>query len=161
MHGHAPVSLTNTYLTLHVTPQIAKADSDAADKAVKEAEKEIELKAYGNPRDVEKAVKSYFKDIPLMATIAKCESHFRQYNNDGNIYRGKVNTKDVGVMQINEAYHLKSSQNMGLDIYTAEGNMKYARYLYKNEGSAPWISSSACWDSNQTAEKSSEVARAK
>ena len=34
---------------------------------------------------------------------------------------------------------------MNLDIYTVEGNMKYARHLYESEGVDPWSASSPCW----------------
>lgn len=94
---------------------------------------------------VESAVREYFSDIPLMAEIAKCESHFRQFEKDGSTFRGKVNNQDVGVLQVNEYYHLKRSQKLGIDIYTVEGNMKYARILYNESGSQPWVSSSPCW----------------
>ncbi len=104
-----------------------------------------EQSLYISPRKVEAAVKAYFKDIPLMASIALCESHYHQFSSNGNVYRGSINTRDVGVMQINEKYHLRTSKKMGLDIYTLKGNMAYARYLYNSQGSDPWISSSPCW----------------
>lgn len=86
-----------------------------------------------------------------MADIAQCESNFRQYDSDGSIHRGIVNHKDVGVMQINEYYHLKTAKALGLDIYTVEGNVAYARYLYEKEGTAPWISSKPCWGKTDAA----------
>lgn len=94
---------------------------------------------------IKKQVYSYFSDIPVMAEIARCESHYRQYNKDGSPFRGVVNNKDVGVMQINERYHLARAQKLGINIYTVEGNLEYGRLLYKEQGSAPWISSSPCW----------------
>jgi hypothetical protein len=94
---------------------------------------------------VESAVREYFSDIPLMAEIAKCESRFRQYDKDGSIFRGVVNNQDVGVLQINEYYHLSRTKKLGIDIYSVEGNMQYARLLYKEQGAQPWNSSSPCW----------------
>lgn len=99
--------------------------------------------AIGNT--VEMAVREYFKDEPILIEIARCESTFRQFNADGSIKRGKVNDMDVGVMQINEYYHLETSKKKGYDIYTLEGNMAYARDLYDREGAQPWSSSSPCW----------------
>ncbi len=99
--------------------------------------------AIANPTEM--AVREYFKDSPLLIDIARCESTFRQFNKDGSLKRGKVNNKDVGVMQINEHYHLETSIKKGFDIYTLEGNMAYARHLYDREGAQPWISSSPCW----------------
>lgn len=96
-------------------------------------------------------VASYFYDIPIMVDISECESHFRQFNKDGEVYRGKQNTHDVGVMQVNEDFHLATSKKLGYDIYTLEGNMEYARFLYEREGTAPWSSSKACWGSSKNA----------
>lgn len=90
-------------------------------------------------------VKTYFKGDPVLISIAKCESDFRQYDKDGDILRGKVNSKDVGVMQINEDYHLEKSKALGLDIYTLEGNLAYAKELYQDQGLNAWKSSYRCW----------------
>jgi hypothetical protein len=95
--------------------------------------------------EIQQKVKSYFVDIPLLSQIAGCESHYNQFSKDGSIFRGEINNADVGVMQINEYYHLQTSKSLGYDIHTLAGNMAYARYLYEREGSAPWISSSYCW----------------
>ncbi len=97
------------------------------------------------PRTTKQVVSEYFADIPIMVDIARCESEFRQTNENGSTLRGQVNRSDVGVMQINEYYHLKDSLKLDLDIHTVEGNMAYARYLYEKQGARPWIASSACW----------------
>lgn len=102
---------------------------------------------------VRQYVQSYFADEPIMADIAQCESHFRQFNTDGDVYRGVQNNQDVGVMQINEHYHLDASQKLGINIYTLSGNMAYARYLYDKEGTAPWSSSEACWGKTKAAKQ--------
>lgn len=95
--------------------------------------------------NVELYVRHYFVDTPVMTKIAYCESRFRQYDKGGKILRGEVNRADVGVMQINEYYHLERSKKLGLDIYTLDGNLAYARDLYEREGARPWMSSSPCW----------------
>lgn len=100
---------------------------------------------------VQEYVEEYFSDIPVMVDIAQCESHFRQFDSDGSMHRGVVNNKDVGVMQINEYYHLKTAKALDLDIYTVQGNLAYARYLYEKEGTAPWISSKPCWGKSKNA----------
>lgn len=96
-------------------------------------------------------VAEYFYDIPIMVDISKCESHFRQFSKDGEVYRGKVNNRDVGAMQVNEDYHLATSKKLGIDIHTLEGNMEYARYLYEREGTTPWNSSKPCWGKTHNA----------
>jgi hypothetical protein len=90
-------------------------------------------------------VKNFTSDKPLMAEIASCESHNRQYAKDGSVLRGRVNNKDVGLFQINEYYHLERSKKLGYDIYSVEGNMAYARRLFNEEGPIPWSSSAPCW----------------
>lgn len=95
--------------------------------------------------EVEQRVNAYFANTPLLTQIAGCESRYNQFGKDGQIYRGEINNADVGVMQINEYYHLETSKKLGFDIHTLEGNMGYAKYLYDHEGSDPWSSSSYCW----------------
>jgi hypothetical protein len=97
--------------------------------------------------DVEAHVRDYFSDIPILAEVARCESHFTQFTKSGKVLRGRVVPEDVGVMQINETYHLAEAKKLGFDIYTLEGNMAYARYLYvdKDLGARPWLASSKCW----------------
>ncbi len=102
-------------------------------------------------------VRNFTSDKPLMAEIASCESHFRQYEKNGSVLRGRVNNKDVGLFQINEYYHLERSKKLGYDIYSVEGNMAYARRLYSEEGPTPWSSSSPCW-SKTTAYKDYQLA---
>ena len=98
-----------------------------------------------NPITFEQYVREYFSDDPILAEIAKCESTFRQYSSSGEVIKGRVNKSDVGVMQINKYYHLKSAEKLGYDLHTIEGNMAYAKALYDREGTKPWNSSSKCW----------------
>lgn len=94
---------------------------------------------------VEAYVRDYFKDEPLLAEIAKCESTFRQFDSNGNVIKGRVNDDDIGVMQINTFYHLEDAEKQGFDIYTIDGNLGYAKWLYGKYGDAPWVHSSKCW----------------
>jgi hypothetical protein len=109
------------------------------------AVKEISRKEVENIMSTEEYIREYFSDIPIMIQIAKCESTFRQLDSDGDIHRGRVNDADVGVMQINERFHLDRSVKNDYNIYTIEGNTAYARDLYEREGTKPWNSSKACW----------------
>jgi len=114
-----------------------------------------------NPnKDVENQVREYFADIPIMIAISKCESQYRQYEKDGSIFRGIVNNKDVGVMQINEYYHLDRAQKLGIDLYTVQGNMQYARLLYSEYGTDPWSSSEPCWSKSAIAKAISSQSNA-
>jgi hypothetical protein len=103
-------------------------------------------------QSVKEYVQTYFADEPIMIEIARCESTFQQYDKDGSVHRGVVNDQDVGVMQINEHYHKDIAEKLGLDIYTIQGNVAYAQYLYEKKGTAPWSSSKACWSKTKAAQ---------
>ncbi|MCX6716276.1 MAG: hypothetical protein NT077_04695 [Candidatus Taylorbacteria bacterium] len=94
---------------------------------------------------VEAYVRREFSNTPILVEIARCESTFRQYDNTGQVIRGKVNSADVGVMQINEKYHVEDAYKLGHDIYSIEGNTAFAKYLFGKYGTSPWSSSSKCW----------------
>jgi hypothetical protein len=93
----------------------------------------------------EAIVRSYFRDIPIMAEIARCESTFRHTLPDGSVLRGKVDSDDTGVMQINRRYHGERAAELQLDINDIYHNMAYARYLYETQGVQPWSASAPCW----------------
>jgi hypothetical protein len=94
---------------------------------------------------VEEYVREYFDGMPVLAEVARCESRFRHFNTYGDILRGEANSYDVGVMQINEHYHLKQANKLGYDLYSLDGNLGYAKYLFEKEGTQPWKASSKCW----------------
>jgi hypothetical protein len=85
-------------------------------------------------------------DSTLALKIAFCESTLRQFGKDGEVLRGLHNPDDVGLFQINEHFHLKKSRELGYDIYSTEGNIDYAVWLIKHEGSRHWKWSQPCWD---------------
>lgn len=97
-------------------------------------------------KTTEEVIAEHFADTPILKKIAFCESRNRQFEENGQVLRGNVNPQDVGVMQINEKYHLSTAQKLGLDIHTLEGNIDYAKHLYKTQGVKPWVHSSSCWD---------------
>ena len=97
------------------------------------------------PTTVEAKVRSEFWDAPIMVRIAYCESRVRQFNPDGTVHRGRINPKDAGVFQINEPWHLASANRLGMDIYTLDGNIAYARHLYERNGTRDWKWSRRCW----------------
>jgi hypothetical protein len=97
-------------------------------------------------KTTEEIIAEHFTDTPILKKIAFCESQNRQFIEDGKVLRGNVNPQDIGAMQINEKYHLKAAQKLGYDIYTLEGNIDYAKHLYKTQGVKPWVHSSTCWD---------------
>ncbi len=96
-------------------------------------------------KSTEQIVRSYFRDIPIMAEIARCESTFRHELEDGSILQGRVDPDDTGVMQINKYYHLETATAMQLDLDDIYHNMAYARHLYETQGVQPWSASMPCW----------------
>lgn len=103
------------------------------------------ISPFSTSTDMESYLRETYADTPILVEIARCESEFRQFDKSGKIVRGRVNTADVGVMQINEFYHADTARNMGIDIHTVEGNVAFAKYLYIKYGSSPWSASAPCW----------------
>lgn len=125
-----PVSETS-YGTVETVTEVAAGDSKNIDSS--------------SSIGVEREVREYFADIPVLAEIARCESTFRHTLADGSILRGTVDSRDVGVMQINTGYHTGDAKKLGLDLLDMGDNMAYARYLFEKKGTQPWNASSKCW----------------
>lgn len=83
--------------------------------------------------------------------ICACESRGNpnaeptHYAPDGTVLRGHINAMDVGACQINLVYHQDTAERMGLDLFDEQDNIAYATWLYKHEGSKPWVWSKKCW----------------
>ena len=105
-----------------------------------------------DPANVERFIKDYFADIPLMAKIAKCESRNRHFNKNGQVLRGEITPLDRGVMQINLHYHEETAEKLGLDVHNIDDKVAYARYLYEKSGAKPWMSSSKCWSKTSSSD---------
>jgi hypothetical protein len=99
----------------------------------------------GRGETTEEVVRTYFSDIPVMIQIARCESTFRHTLPDGTVLRGKVDSADTGVMQINMRYHGETAEELGLDLTVLHDNLAYARDLYERQGTRPWNASAPCW----------------
>jgi hypothetical protein len=102
-------------------------------------------------QEVEKRVREYFKDIPVMIEIARCESNFRQFTDAGNVLRGGDGGGMVGVYQFFESIHAAGAKALGFDIATLEGNLAYARHVYNSEGVTPWEPVRSCFEKTTTA----------
>jgi hypothetical protein len=140
--------LTLTSLSGLSSPVIKSGEEAKEPPNIKEMVVILEQETAKSPQnEAENVVKEYFKDIPVMISVARCESNFRHTDRDGNILRGLANRQDVGIMQINERFHLEKSTKLEMDIYTLEGNLQFARYLYRKEGVKPWFASKRCWSS--------------
>lgn len=117
--------------------------------AVATASPRLAMKTY--PGSDESIVRSYFQDIPVMIEVARCESTFRHNLEDGSVLRGRVDSADTGVMQINKRYHQSSAAAMDLNLDDIYDNMAYARHLYETQGIQPWSASARCWNNSLAA----------
>ena len=85
-----------------------------------------------------------YEDFKLLKNICQAESGCQQFI-DGELLRGRINSYDAGIFQINEKYHLKTAEELGLDIHTTKGNIDYAIYLYQSNGTIDWKASKRVW----------------
>lgn len=76
------------------------------------------------------------------SVVARCESRKGHFDENGNVVIGI--TGDIGKWQINPI-HIPEALSRGIDIYTLEGNDKFASILYGRGGLQPWYSSQHCW----------------
>lgn len=99
-------------------------------------------------QDVERQVRSYFKDIPVMVRIAKCESGFRHYDPrhpSGLLTNPSPRSSATGVLQILLKTHGPNARRLGFDLKTVKGQLGYAKHLYKQNGTRDWNASRSCW----------------
>jgi hypothetical protein len=96
-------------------------------------------------KGMEAYLRNAYADTPILVDIARCESNFKQFDENGNVVRGRIDKADIGVMQINERYQGETAKKLGLDLYTVLGNVAYAKHLYEEQGSQPWSASAKCW----------------
>lgn len=128
-----------------VTASAVPVSDTAYGHIVDKEEVEVVREVLPENRSTESIVRSYFRDIPVMIEIARCESTFRHELSDGSILQGRVDPADTGVMQINKRYHQAAATAMELNLNDIYHNMAYARYLYETQGTQPWSASMPCW----------------
>ena len=124
---------------------IAQITTDTTEQATIEKLEDTEVFTTRDPAVMEKYLRQVYAGDPVLIDIARCESNFRQFDKNGQVVRGKVDRNDIGVMQINERYHVDTAKKLGLDIHSTPGNIAYAKYLYDKEGTKPWSASQKCW----------------
>jgi peptidoglycan hydrolase-like protein with peptidoglycan-binding domain len=95
--------------------------------------------------EIRELVEDEFGENHPMVSVARCESSFRQYAGDGEVLRNPESDA-IGIFQILEGLHEEPAEELGIDIFSAEGNVGYARELYDSFGLEPWSPSSLCWD---------------
>ncbi len=70
--------------------------------------------------------------------IATEETHFRQFNADGSVYKGEIDSDDTCVMQVNVRENKSDLESWGLDVSTLNGCLEASRKLYGKYGFKPW-----------------------
>lgn len=98
-------------------------------------------------RTVEQTVRATFANARVLISIARCESRFRHYDENGNVLRNEQGSSATGVMQIMSSVHKGPASELGYDINTLDGNLGYALHLYRTQGTSPWNASKYCWSS--------------
>jgi hypothetical protein len=93
---------------------------------------------------LQQAITAVFPEV--LERIAICESHNQQFNENGKVLRGGYNKHDIGKYQINDLYWGDYAKDLGLDIYSEEGNEALALAIYEKYGTAPWNWSKKCWN---------------
>lgn len=76
--------------------------------------------------------------------VADCESGTQQFKPNGKVLRDRVYGTHVGIFQIGESW-IPIAKKRGDDIYTPEGNISFALYLYSKNGLQDWEASHDCW----------------
>ena len=115
------------------------------DQKEDEIDEPVQVSQMSIPELIEKYSRIYNVSSREAKAIAFCESSNRHFDRNGQVLRGIQNQDDVGLFQINEKYHLRRSQELGIDIYTLEGNVRYAMLLLADQGMQPWHWSQNCW----------------
>jgi hypothetical protein len=96
----------------------------------------------------EPLVTEYFKqeDIPEALLIIYCESSGRPKA----VGQNRNGTRDIGLFQFNDDTWAWLSQKLNIknSRYDARTNVRYAAWLYYNDGNHHWNSSSKCWRTN-------------
>ena len=78
-----------------------------------------------------------FNELPIeLQFVSLCESNAKQSA------RGPYG--EIGLMQINKI-HIPTAKKLGLNVYDASDNLKFALYLYEKNGLKDWYSSRKCW----------------
>jgi hypothetical protein len=99
-----------------------------------------------DPEVVEAEVRDHFKDVPIMVEVARCESRFRQFDEETGEPLKNPNSSATGVLQLMASYHREPAKRMGYNIDTLEGNLGYGEALYEQQGLKPWEESRYCWE---------------
>lgn len=89
-------------------------------------------------------IEGVFGTSSPMVDVAICESSLRQFDAPNHVLRGEITPADTGVFQISVDYHGDEAKTLGFDIYSLDGNIAFAKYLYDKNGLKDWSASKKC-----------------
>lgn len=96
-------------------------------------------------KTVKEMVEDEFGVGHIMVEVARCESGWRQFKEDGSVLMSHYGTDDAGVFQINKV-HLPELKLLNLDRNKTLDNIAFARVLYDRNGLRDWEASRVtCW----------------
>jgi hypothetical protein len=81
----------------------------------------------------------------VMRELGRPEQKPRQFLPDGSVLHDQTTPDDIGMAQINLGYWGAEALKLGYDIYTYDGNLKMAKWIFDHYGSGPWFWSRSCW----------------
>ena len=93
--------------------------------------------------------------LPALKPICGCESagsphkEPRHYEADGSVRRNPK-TPDWGYCQINDTTWKRTSQQLGFDYMTPNGNIVMSNIIFAVHGAAPWSATAACHGNRST-----------
>ena len=80
----------------------------------------------------------------VLPIIAECESRGQQFDRYGNVMISP--TFDVGKWQINWPLHHEEAEKLKIDLFTEEGNERFARILHERNELRDWEATRSCWE---------------
>lgn len=107
---------------------------------------EVKTSPYFNGRThyQSEAIRFWYGNIPArqawdMVDTIRFESEFRHFNDDGSVLRGKANSRDTGLHQINLDESVQEIKEAGCDVEDIDCQFKVALLIYKKYGIGRWL----------------------
>lgn len=88
----------------------------------------------------------YRVDSDTARAVIQCESQMNgSAINENKDENGITWSKDIGLFQINNYFHEKTMNDMGLNINNQWDNLEYGFILISKQGLSAWKASKSCW----------------
>jgi hypothetical protein len=88
----------------------------------------------------------YRVEEKTILAVIKCESELYGSAINHNLDKdGKVWSTDWGYLQINDYFHKKTMEKLGLDITNPFDSLEYGVMMMSRDGLGAWKASKTCW----------------